>query len=87
MQLTINIKNSNTAEKILWMLEHFKSDGVEIIKSDAIKKDETVYSDEYIEENWKTIVSKALENYDLNYENSLQFKLDRAEFLEMKGRL
>ncbi len=87
MQLTIKIKNNNTVEKILWMLEHFKSDGVEIISSDAIKKDETVYSDGYIEKNWREVVSKGLENYDLDYENSFQYKLDRAEFFEMKGRL
>lgn len=87
MQLTINIKNNNTVEKILWMLEHFRSDGVEIIKSDDIKRDETVYSDEYIEKNWKSIVSKALENYDSSYENSFLYKLDRAEFLEIKRGL
>lgn len=87
MQITINIKNQNTVEKILWMLEHFKEDGVEIIKSDTMEQDKTVYSDEYIEKNWKSIVSKALENYDSSYENSFQYKLDRSEFSEMKSRL
>ena len=32
MQLNINIPNENIAEKVLWMLEHFKSDGVEVFK-------------------------------------------------------
>jgi len=36
MQLTINIKNNNTVDKILWMLEHFKDDGVEIINQKDI---------------------------------------------------
>ncbi len=27
--LTINIKNETLTEKVLWMLEHFKSDGLE----------------------------------------------------------
>ena len=36
MQLTINIKNSNTVEKIVWMLEHFKSDGVEIVNQKEV---------------------------------------------------
>lgn len=39
----------------------------EIIQSDAIKKDETIYSDEYIEKNWKEMVSKALANIDAKY--------------------
>jgi len=82
MQLSLNIKNEQILDKLLWVLEHFKSDGVEIIK-----KDETVYSDQYIEKNWREIISKALENYDSSYENSFQYKLDRAEFLETKGKL
>jgi len=31
--LTINIQNESLTEKVLWMLEHFKSDGLEIISS------------------------------------------------------
>jgi len=29
--LTINIKNDSIVEKVVWLLEHFKKDGVEII--------------------------------------------------------
>jgi len=32
MQLNINIPNENIANKVLWLLEHFKSDGVEVKK-------------------------------------------------------
>ena len=32
--LTINIQNETLTEKVLWMLEHFKNDGVEVIKLD-----------------------------------------------------
>ncbi len=32
MQLNINIPNENIANKVLWLLEHFKSDGVEVRK-------------------------------------------------------
>ena len=32
MQLNINIPNENIATKVLWLLEHFKSDGVEVKK-------------------------------------------------------
>jgi len=33
MQLALNIKNEQILDKLLWVLEHFKSDGVEIINS------------------------------------------------------
>ena len=34
MQITINFKNDSIAQKIMWLLERFKNDGVEIIKVD-----------------------------------------------------
>ena len=34
MQVAINFKNEIIAQKVLWMLEHFKNDGVEVIKLD-----------------------------------------------------
>ena len=36
MQVTINFENETIAQKILWILEHFKNDGVEIIKVDDL---------------------------------------------------
>ena len=33
MQLTINIPNEQLSEKILWLLNSFKSDGLEILSS------------------------------------------------------
>ena len=38
MQLNINIPNENIAEKVLWMLEHFKSDGVEVLKLNSLNE-------------------------------------------------
>jgi len=35
--LTINIQNETLTEKVLWMLEHFKSDGLEIISKENIE--------------------------------------------------
>ena len=32
MQVTLNIPNEQLSEKILWFLEHFKSEGLEIMK-------------------------------------------------------
>jgi hypothetical protein len=34
MQVAINFKNETIAQKVLWILEHFKNEGVEIIKLD-----------------------------------------------------
>jgi len=36
MQISLNIKNENVLEKLLWVLEHFKSDGVEIINHNNV---------------------------------------------------
>ena len=35
MNINVKIPDNNLAEKILWMLQHFKSDGVEIERLDA----------------------------------------------------
>ena len=34
MQITINFKNKTVAQKVLWILDRFKDDGVEVIKHD-----------------------------------------------------
>ena len=46
MQIAVNFQNETIAQKVLWMLEHFKSDGVEVIKLDD--------SDDEIINNFKT---------------------------------
>ena len=35
MNINVKIPDNNLAEKILWMLQHFKSDGVEIERLDT----------------------------------------------------
>ena len=82
MQISLNIKNENVLEKLLWVLEHFKSDGVEVIQESQTNPTEKIeYSDEYIEKNWREIVSNALSSYDEDYYKSEQYKLDRGEYL------
>jgi len=34
MQIAVNFQNETIAQKVLWILEHFKNDGVEVIKLD-----------------------------------------------------
>ena len=45
MQVAVNFQNETIAQKVLWMLEHFKNDGVEVIKLDS--------SDDEIINNYK----------------------------------
>jgi len=40
MQIAINFQDETIAQKVLWMLEHFKNDGVEVIKID--NSDDTI---------------------------------------------
>lgn len=35
--LTINIKNETLVEKVIWLLDHFKNDGLEIILKEDIE--------------------------------------------------
>ena len=55
--LTINIQNETLTEKVLWMLEHFKNDGLEISSTEDIedlkllkstRKEETVSFENYL---------------------------------------
>ena len=34
MQIAVNFQNETIAQKVLWLLEHFQNDGVEVIKLD-----------------------------------------------------
>ena len=35
--IVINIENDNLEEKVVWMLEHFKSDGLEIVSKEDLE--------------------------------------------------
>ena len=57
--LTINIQNESLTEKVLWMLEHFKSDGLEISSKEDIedlkllkstRNEETVSFENYLKD-------------------------------------
>ena len=54
--LTINIKDKTLMEKVLWLLEHFKKDGLEISSKEdledlkllkATRNEETISLDDY----------------------------------------
>ena len=60
--LTINIANDTLLDKVMWLLEHFKNDGLEIVSKEDIEdlkllkatREETTLSfEEYLKnENW-----------------------------------
>ena len=63
--LTINIENDSLVDKVMWLLEHFKKDGLEIVSKEDIKDikdlkllkatrdEETTSFEEYLSnENW-----------------------------------
>ena len=53
----INIKNEILVEKVIWLLEHFKNDGLEIVSNEDIedlrllketRSEESISFDEYL---------------------------------------
>ncbi len=55
--ITVNVDNKKLAEKVTWMLNHFKDDGLEIISAEdwddlqaieATRFDETISLEEYL---------------------------------------
>ena len=55
--LTINIKNDTLLDKVVWLLEHFKKDGLEIVSKEdvedlkllkATRDEETTSFEEYL---------------------------------------
>jgi hypothetical protein len=65
--ITINISNDSLADKITWLLEHFKDEGLEIVSKEdmedlkllkATRNEDSVPFDEYIA--WYTAISQFL---------------------------
>jgi len=55
--LTINIANDTLVDKVMWLLEHFKNDGLEIVSKEdiedlkflkATREEETISFEEYL---------------------------------------
>jgi len=55
--LTINIANDTLVDKVMWLLEHFKNDGLEIVSKEdiedlkllkATREEETLPFEEYL---------------------------------------
>lgn len=55
--LTINIANDTLVDKVMWLLEHFKNDGLEIVSKEdiedlkllkATREEETLSFEDYL---------------------------------------
>jgi hypothetical protein len=69
MQVAVSFENEAIAQKVLWMLEHFKSDGVEVVPLDD--------SDDEVVNNFK----EGLKEIDLINKKKLNSRSAR-EFLD-----
>jgi len=86
MQLIIDIPSNSLGDKIIQILNAFKSDGVKIKKQTELKKiDESLFTKEYIKENWKELVMTSGDNSD--YYKSDQYYEDRAKDYEDRGKI
>ena len=78
MQLIINIPSHSLGNKIIQILNAFKSDGVSIEKQIESKQiNEDILTKEYIKENWKELVITTSDSS--NYYKSDKYYDDRAE--------
>lgn len=76
-QLVLEIKNDQVKQHLLWFLQHFKKDELEILDQNLTENNQA-WSGEYIEQNWKQIVSKSLANLPEDYEKSEAYYEDTA---------
>lgn len=53
-QIVLNIHNENLKDRILWFLSYFKSEDIEIHEKQSTQE-KTIYSEEYIEKNWRKL--------------------------------
>jgi len=83
MQLIIDIPSNSLGDKIIQILNAFKSDGVNIVKKDTSSDSiEKKYTDEYLKENWKEMVMTSGDSVD--YYKSEAYYEDRGKYLEEK---
>ena len=86
MQLIVDIPNSSLADKIIQILNAFKSDGITIKKQAKSKNiDESLLTKEYIKEHWRELVMTSGDSSD--YYKSEQYYEDRAKDYEERGKI
>lgn len=77
-QLVLEVKNEVVKERLLWLLQHFKKDELEIISESRVE-DNQALSDEYIEQNWCQLIKTS--SMLPSYEDSEQYREDYGQYL------
>jgi len=86
MQLIIDIPNNSLADKIIQILNVFKSDGIKVKRQTELKKlDESLLTKVYIKENWKELVMTSGDSSD--YYKSDEYYEDRAKDYEDREKI
>lgn len=75
-QIVLNIHDESLKDRILWFLSCFKSEDIEIQERQSTQE-ETIYSEEYIEKNWRKLALGT--KSDDAYYKSEQYYEDRFE--------
>lgn len=79
MQVILNIKNEAVLESLIEIIKKFDNNDIEIVKID----DEIKYSDDYIDQHWKEMLSKALTFTDADLE---KWKAEYGAYLAEKNK-
>lgn len=82
-QLVLEIKDELVKERLLWLLQHFKKDELEIVNHQPSEQNQA-WSDDYIEKNWKELIVTSSMKAD--YEKSSQFREEFGEYLAEKNK-
>ena len=86
MQLIIDIPSDSLGNKIIQILNVFKSDGIKIKEQVELQKNnESLLTKEYIKENWKELVMTSGDSS--SYYKSEQYYEDRAKDYEERGKI
>jgi len=55
-KIVVNVYNKDILDKLLWVLKHFKNEGVEIIEEyNKNELEQSEWDDDYIEKHWREI--------------------------------
>jgi hypothetical protein len=61
--LTINFQNQQIFEKVLWLLDHFKNDGLEVVSKEEITKEFGKLSEKSLSNVWDNTEDSAYDRF------------------------
>lgn len=82
-QLVLEVKSEQVKQHLLWFLQHFKKEELEILDHTTSESDHS-WSDDYIEQHWKELIVTSSMQPD--YESSESFKDEFGKYLAEKHK-